>query len=152
MLIKNKTAHPIGLPYSDGRGGKMVHLLKPGQNDLAPAKWSAIREASPKSIGRMIDAGHIEEPDAGSIEAAPKVASLADFKPRDAERLIEETTDPALLMAWLDGEKRAKLIKALEARLELVTKPGSEGGQSGIPTVGENAGNNTGAPDLDGEG
>lgn len=152
MLIKNKTAHPIGLPYSDGRGGKMVHLLKPGQNDLDPAKWNAIREASPKSLGRMVDAGHIEEPEAGSIEAAPKVASLAEFKPRDAERLIEETTDPALLMAWLEGEKRAKLVKVLEARLELVTKPGSKEGQSGIPTVGENAGTNTGAPDLDGEG
>lgn len=49
--------------------------------------------------------------------------NLSDLKAQEAITLIQETTDPGELESWLKGETRVSVNRAIEERLDELTKP-----------------------------
>lgn len=49
--------------------------------------------------------------------------NLSDLKAQEAITLIQETTDPSELESWLKGETRVSVNRAIEERLDELTKP-----------------------------
>lgn len=120
MLIKNTTKKIIGT-----RAGDKAVTLRPGTNDVKPADWEALRTT--KLVAGLIDSGEIIEPAQASPAAAPQVTSLEAFNEKEAVKLVKTTLDPMLLELWAQGEKRAKVLKAIEAQAKEIAPPAPKG-------------------------
>lgn len=67
----------------------------------------------------------IELVDAPAAAKTEEIVDLSKMSAKDANAIIEETLDTALLKKWLEVEKRKGVKETLEAQLELAgpTKP-----------------------------
>lgn len=49
--------------------------------------------------------------------------NLSDLKAQEAIALVNETTDPGKLGVWFEGETRVSVTRAIEERLDELTRP-----------------------------
>lgn len=111
MLIKNLSKQIVGT-YID----KRLVSLRPGNNEVRPEDWEIMK--TQKKVAGMLEEDLLIEPAASSPAAAPKVQSLEGFKEKEAIREVKATADVKLLETWYVGEKRKKVLLAIEAQLK----------------------------------
>lgn len=118
-LIENTSAQLHGIPrIAIGNvAGALVQpnlvTLQPGLNVIETAKWEEAKKH--KMVGV-----HIEE---GTFVELKEVDSLSKLNPNSAEKYIDMSNDAKMLTAWLKDEKRVKVKKWLNDRLEKLEKP-----------------------------
>lgn len=137
MLIKNTTKKIIGT-----RAGDRAITLRPGTNDVKPADWEALRTT--KLVAGLLESGDIIEPAEATPAAAPQVTNLEAFNEKEAIKLVKSTLDPMLLELWAQGEKRSKVMKAIEAQTKEIAPPAPK---STTGELGDDEGDNGEPPD-----
>lgn len=88
--------------------------LSPGANVVSYDDWQAAKKL--RIIKHFIDAGQLIE--GAVVDGEGK--SLAEMKPAEAIKLINETLDKARLTGWLESEDRAQVRTAIERRIALI--------------------------------
>lgn len=116
-IVVNVEARQYDLKAMDGKRVVNV-ILNPGVNTVVKEDWEYILKADPY-VKALFDDGIFEAE--AKLDKALK--SLAEFKPGDAIKLVKDCGDLALLDAWGKTEIRPKVKEAIDAQLEILTKP-----------------------------
>lgn len=96
--------------------------LVPGANRVDSKAWEACRGVP--RVKKLIEDGIVAE------ESGATVESLDGMKPAEAKKLIKNTIDLEVLEIWKLNEKRADVVKAIEAQIDALTKePTKEEGE-----------------------
>lgn len=120
VLIENTEARMYGIPKPIGDkivAGALIQpisiTLLPGLNVVDADAWTEAK------LHKMV-VKHIEE---GSFKELKEVGSLTSLSPTQAEKYVDICFDVKMLAGWNAQEKRTKVKKILEARLEKLEKP-----------------------------
>lgn len=115
----------------------------PGNNEIDQAQFEAAVKLYPK-LRRLLESGDLEtfnkagkvrdgddvvaaaagEPGAAKVEAPLELADISKLNEKNAVKLVKDTVDSAVLTAWYETEKRAGVIKAIEAQFDAIAKAG----------------------------
>jgi hypothetical protein len=99
--------------------------LIPGINKVSDADWAKVKD-HPKVKAYLADGtlkvvdGKADEIEPGSADAIDE--TLSGLSEKKAIDLIDETVDENLLLSWKSGEKRGKVIKAIDEQLAAIAK------------------------------
>ena len=111
--LQPPTKATLGLQHD----GTLIEL-KPGINNLSEAKVAKLK-AHP-SYAKYAEWGAITAPESAEVAASPEgftLAELRELNVDEAEDLINETTDVALLTSW-QADPRVTVKRAIAERLE----------------------------------
>ena len=121
MIIQNKTKHMKGLV--DPKTGKKVYLL-PGNNQVSPEVWEAVRPHAVQDIGKTIIevAGKVTEKD-GKVVVEDK--TIKQLSTQEAEAAVAGTYDLKTLNEWKNSETRDSVRLAIMKQIDAVEAVGS---------------------------
>ena len=92
----------------------------PGVNEVDAKKWAEV-EKHPLVKFRL-EEGTLQVLSEGS-KGKPADVSLANFKDKEALKLVKETVSKPLLEKWLADEKRSAVKQALQEQLGEIAPP-----------------------------
>ena len=93
-------------------------LLIPGVNELSQEKWEMIKNHP--TVKEMIEDQKIE---VISEDEKPVDKVFTKMGKKEAIATVNNTIDVAILEKWAENEKRADVLKAIRARIELLIAP-----------------------------
>lgn len=101
-------------------GGDPAIVLMPGENMVEDQAWDKAKKIA--VVRHMLAAKQIEE--VRTIAAATPAEALSKLSPAQAAKLVGETNDLALLGEWQKVERRAPVVEAIKAQIEIVNAQG----------------------------
>lgn len=92
-----------------------LFTLKPGVNVVEDYQLEEALKL--RLFQSYVDEGVIK------IRSGPAPESLGRMKPVDAVALVKKTVDKSLLEKWFEGERREKVLEAIQAQVDAISKP-----------------------------
>lgn len=92
----------------------------PGVNEVDAKKWAEVEKHPLVKV--RLEEGILQVLSEGGKGKAADI-SLANFKEKEAVKLVKETVSKPLLEKWLDDEKRSAVKQALQEQLDEIAPP-----------------------------
>ncbi len=102
--------HPVSGDVQVLAPGKQI-LLQPGANFVEEADWAILKKQEP--VLKLVELTHLKEgPKVAEVETALRALSNVE-----AIKLVVETYDLDLLVAWKNTDKRTAILASIETQI-----------------------------------
>lgn len=128
MLIKFTEDRVLMVPHTEGAA--QLRII-PGINEVDDRIWAVVRPAlEPKiKLGTLQEVAAVEKASGKAGEKTITGKSITDLPAQEAEAIIKQTLDVALLESWKKIEKRDEVRLAIASQIDEMKKRNKKEGE-----------------------